>query len=440
MLFAPIGENAPLQQRAWVTYSLLALNVAMFLIIGTGASDRDRMALLHSWRTTIEYVRDRPYLRVPVDAKDLMPRALRDRQPVPDATIPDWKVAIDQKDLDTMTTELRDRYDASRDTQLAFVPAIASVPTIFTSMFLHAGLLHLIGNMLFLIATAPFVEDAFGRVLFTLLYLSGGAVATLAFAARYPDSIIPLVGASGAIAAVMGAFLVRFVTARITFIVLPLPFIRFSIPALVVLPLWFLEQIVSIPMEDGAGVAVTAHVTGFAYGIAFAAVTMVAQTTLRRRERPETKESNTAHSLRTALDVARARHDVSAIDDAAARLLPQLAVTNHASAVALVRELSATPDLLPQFLARGAAFAERCGDRDLAITLYGRLAEMNADSPNAVPSLVKLANAQRSLGDLFNARLTLEQARDHPACSPEWRRRIDNTLALLSAPPAPDVR
>src|SRR5262249_7111123 len=88
---------------------------------------------------------------------------------------------------------------------------------VLTSMFVHGGWGHLLGNLYVFALAAPFLEDVFGRLLFTGLYLAGGAVAVLAGFCLAPDSARPLTGASGAIAALMGAFLVRFGTTRIRF-------------------------------------------------------------------------------------------------------------------------------------------------------------------------------------------------------------------------------
>ncbi len=472
MVVIPIGrEDAVIQRHAWVTYALIALNVAGFLFFCLGSSDAEEAALIRTWRETIVYLRDRPYLRTPWQAVNLMPGDLQQRAPIRDPSVPDWRAAKEQGEVDEMAGELRRRYEATDSIRLAYVPAVNSIPTILTSMFLHAGFLHLLGNMLFLFITAPFIEDAFGRILFSALYLTGGIIATLSFAARYPNSVTPLVGASGAISAVMGAYLVRFVRSRIRLMVIPLIFVplwnfRLSVPAAVVFSLWFLEQLVSIPAEGGSGVAVTAHVAGFAYGLLFAGIVKVGgierrwikpaiekqiasfadprldnalaayragQSDLARQEvgRLLADQPKNLDALRLAVDIELQKDRSTEMDALAARLLDAYAAANEKElALDLIAELRSNRHVR-QFLARAAALEERWGDRGEAIDLLEQLAQAESGTANAVSTLVRLANLRRSAGDRAGARQTLQRALAQPECSPEWRRRIDNTLALL---------
>ena len=138
---------------------------------------------------------------------------------------------------------------------------------VFVSMFLHANLLHLLGNMLFLWIFGNNVEDHLGPFGYLLFYLVAGVVATLAFVAANAGGVSPLIGASGAIAGVMGAYLVWFPRARILSVVLPLVFLPFYVPAALVLAVWFVTQFFTDP---NSGVAWVAHVAGFAFGAAVA--------------------------------------------------------------------------------------------------------------------------------------------------------------------------
>ena len=87
---------------------------------------------------------------------------------------------------------------------------------------------------------------------------------------------------------------------------------------------------------------------------------------------------------------------------------------------------------MPRFLPQAAAYVERSGDRPLAISLYERVCETEAATPEVVPSLVRLASLRQAKGDLHGAQDALSRARMHPGCSAEWQRRIDNTLAIMS--------
>ena len=149
--------------------------------------------------------------------------------------------------------------------------------TIVTAMFMHAGWLHILGNMGFLWAFGPAIEDAMGRFRYLAFYLVGGVVAMLAQVAGSPGSTVPCLGASGAIAAVMGAFIVIYPRDRIRTFVWILIFIRVTyIPAVVLIGVWFLFQLLSVvgsvaTVQTG-GVAYLAHVGGFVFGVATARV------------------------------------------------------------------------------------------------------------------------------------------------------------------------
>jgi membrane associated rhomboid family serine protease len=143
--------------------------------------------------------------------------------------------------------------------------------TLVTGTFLHAGWLHIIGNMVFLWAFGPGIEDAMGRVRYAVFYLIGGVVAMLAQVAGSPGSEVPCLGASGAIAAVMGAFIVMFPRDRIRTFVWILIFIRVTyIPAALLIGVWFLIQLLNVGMVanvQSGGVAYLAHVGGFLFGV-----------------------------------------------------------------------------------------------------------------------------------------------------------------------------
>lgn len=146
--------------------------------------------------------------------------------------------------------------------------------TLLTSMFMHAGWLHILGNMLFFWVFAPAIEDAMGSWRFLAFYLIGGLIAAFAEIAISPTSTIPFLGASGAIAAVMGAFLVTYPQDEIRTIV-PLGFIATITPvrAVILVGLWFVLQAISaIGMKGHAqqgGTAYMAHVGGFLFGALF---------------------------------------------------------------------------------------------------------------------------------------------------------------------------
>ena len=152
-------------------------------------------------------------------------------------------------------------------------PDLYRVPpeiTIVTSMFLHGGILHLGGNMLYLWIFGDNVEDAMGPVKFLLFYLVCGAVAALTQAFVNPQSDIPMVGASGAISGVLGAYLFMYPRAGVqVFVFLGIIIRIFTIPAMIVLTLWFGLQLAAGLMAppDEPGVAFWAHIGGFVAGV-----------------------------------------------------------------------------------------------------------------------------------------------------------------------------
>jgi len=144
--------------------------------------------------------------------------------------------------------------------------------TILTAMFMHAGWMHILGNMVFLWAFGPEIEDAMGRPWYLAFYLLSGLAASLAQTAIMPSSTVPNLGASGAIAGVMGAFLVTYPHDRIRTLLVLGWFTRIAlIPASLLIVLWFLIQLFNqvgavADVDAGGGVAYAAHIGGFIFG------------------------------------------------------------------------------------------------------------------------------------------------------------------------------
>ncbi len=152
------------------------------------------------------------------------------------------------------------------DQPALYVPFVSSI-------FLHAGVMHFLGNMLFLWIFGDNIEDRLGHLRYALFYLAGGVAAGLAHVWSNPDSAIPTIGASGAISAVMGAYLLLYPRARIVSLVIVFFFIRtVTVPAVVYLLVWFGLQILygsaAAASPDQGGVAWWAHAGGFAFGAA----------------------------------------------------------------------------------------------------------------------------------------------------------------------------
>jgi membrane associated rhomboid family serine protease len=144
--------------------------------------------------------------------------------------------------------------------------------TLFTAMFMHGGLFHLAGNMLFLWIFGNNIEDSMGRLKFIAFYLIGGLIAVFGQTIIDTDSTTPTIGASGAVAAVLGGYALLYPRARVVTLVIIIIFITIiELPALLVLGLWFLFQLydASQPIGgEGGGIAYFAHIGGFLFGLA----------------------------------------------------------------------------------------------------------------------------------------------------------------------------
>ena len=154
------------------------------------------------------------------------------------------------------------------------IPAYFSLISVLTSMFVHGGFAHLAGNMLFLWIFGDNVEDRLGHGRFLMFYLVCGVAAAMAQVSLEPNSLVPMVGASGAIAGVMGAYLVLYPHSRVLML-FPFPVFLFELPALVFLVMWFVVQFLNginqLPLFEqnaiSGGVAFWAHVAGFVAGL-----------------------------------------------------------------------------------------------------------------------------------------------------------------------------
>lgn len=193
--------------------------------------------------------------RAPEDAWDAHIRLIQDRDQL-------------QAEMDSLAAQYVDLRNSSISVQYGFVPSEQRPIAYITANFLHAGWLHLIGNMWFLWLAGFVLEDAWGRVIYTLFYFVAGAAALQFYAWTNPSSVMPAIGASGAVAALMGAFLVRFPKLKIEMMWLfRFRSYRFKAAAYWLLPLWLLTEVFyGTLFGAGSGVAHWAHVGGFVCG------------------------------------------------------------------------------------------------------------------------------------------------------------------------------
>lgn len=223
----PISDLNPTRRKPFVTLSLIALNVIVFL---------QEPGLGDNFAATKYFIENAP---IPCQLEDACPAALNFGFGAPSVSIP----------------------------EVGFGEFLASV---LFSTFMHAGILHIAGNMLFLWVFGNNVEDHLGHVKYLLFYLAGGVTASFAHILTHLSDVIPSVGASGAVAAVMGAYILLFPHARVKVLV-PI-FVIFTVvqmSALAVLGLWFVYQFLigAQELSGATEVAWMAHVGGFVFGV-----------------------------------------------------------------------------------------------------------------------------------------------------------------------------
>ncbi|MBN1435171.1 rhomboid family intramembrane serine protease [Candidatus Fermentibacterales bacterium] len=231
----PLRDENPLRSFPLVTRSLVLINALVFLLAAAEGLES----------TAMEY--------------GAVPVLITEPELAGQST-----VEVDRKirSIDTYGMQNTQRVSARVDLPRQSLPPLL---TLLTSMFLHGGLFHLVGNMWFLWIFGDNVEDLLGRGRFLVFYLACGIAAVLAHVLLNPSSVVPVVGASGAISGLMGAYMRKFPLARVTTLIpLFLFFQIVRIPAFFFLGIWLLLQVVSIGSD--AGIAWLAHIGGFLAG------------------------------------------------------------------------------------------------------------------------------------------------------------------------------
>ncbi len=266
----PIGSEKGVRRLPYITIGLIVINVIIWIITGSinsrqiGEMEKVSKEL---WAIQEKYI----YRLVEKDPEAL---AKFDFNRLIEKFKTDSIIPPDHKDYEAWNN-LYEQYHYLKSNhifeKLGFNPATFDFFSIFTAMFVHANFFHLFFNMLFLWMVGCNIEDDWGYKIFPGLYLIGGAVATLIHAVAFPKSTVPLIGASGAIAAIMGAFMVRHFKTKVRFAYFLWFFYRpyigtFSVWAGVALPIWLLEQLLGASWSIETGTAYWAHIGGFVFG------------------------------------------------------------------------------------------------------------------------------------------------------------------------------
>ncbi len=286
-MILPIGhESQEVRRLPWVSFAVIALCVITHLLVSP-AVKVNRSASEEAAIQAVWYWVEHPYLELDPEFKAQISlnesewNDLRQSGKGANPSQDPAQLQAEQEWLDHLTGIFLRTLHKNPYYRWGLIPKRIGFPGLISHMFIHGGWLHLLGNMLFFFLTGPFIEDIWGRWLYGFFYLSMGMLAGLIYCLHYPNQNIILIGASGAIAGVMGAFLVYFWKTRIRFAFF-LTFLfsgTFKAPAWMMLPLWVgVESLnahtmdrISPGLRDG-GVAHWAHVWGFALGFLAAMV------------------------------------------------------------------------------------------------------------------------------------------------------------------------
>ena len=257
----PLKDNIPTERFPFVTVALIAINVFVFLFLQhpTGFSSVDNETVVKYGAIPYELTHPGKHCG---DGDKVAPGG---------KLVTSTKGTVVCEGTVVQTSEGPTRIRSVTGSQPS------TWVTIFTAMFMHGGFLHIIGNMLFLWIFGNNVEDAMGPLKFLVFYLLSGIAALALQVAFNTDSTVPTIGASGAIAGVLGGYILLYPRARVLTLIFLIFFVTFiEVPAVLVLGLWFLQQlyfgVADLSDPTGGGVAYFAHIGGFAFGLIFVRV------------------------------------------------------------------------------------------------------------------------------------------------------------------------
>ena len=439
MFLFPIGrDNAVIQRHAWVTYGILASYFTIFVIAALVHAEQER-GFVEDVRASLVVVAQYPYLRLPTQLEILMGKEkylrLIESQP-PRPVYYNYKEAsAAQRRLNDLVVSAVDHYRNLGQLKYAYVPSESPIFKVLLSMWVQFSFVAVALDCLVLFSTAPYLEDVFGRPAFALLYFAGAFAAAAVYAAQTKDPSIGMYGASGAVSAVLGAFLVRFFKSRLEFMFVPFIWnpqhgYRFFVPTWVVIPLWAALQLWASTKQYGGAAIV--NLGGFAFGASFAAGLRFAK--YEEKHVAPTVEKEITWTLNEHLSRAAEATDPKTVQRELTAFLPIKPSNDEELQIALdlIRQAleSATS---PQFCAQAAAFADRNRAYDVATIAYDRTCQLDPSGANTVRHLVRLGTLKKQSGDVIGARMALMRAKAHNDCPAEVRANIEARLAQLQA-------
>jgi membrane associated rhomboid family serine protease len=478
MLLFPLRvEDAEVDRLPAVSIGIAAVCAAAFLLTWVVPRNPDGMRA-DGFREILRYYEEHPYLTVqPHFLYDyLRPQAratLEGMHEEPPVTVDEPTRASEQAHLDALIDDFAAVAEAAPLRRFGLIPARGLLqPGWLTHMFLHFGWMHILGNLFFFYLVGPLLEDLWGRRFFAAFYLGGGLIAALAHFGIDPRSPVLMAGASGAIAACMGAFSYRCASRKIRMAYM-IGLIRrgtFLIPAWLWGGFWFAGEVFSFAMQQSEGVAVMAHIGGFLFG--FAAATLIEKSGYEARELAPSVQGKTTWTQHPGIELGRAaleRGDNQGAAEAYRSVLAEQPLDREASvalarieqepsaAIPLLKALATRGDLPQAWLVAlelGPAFdPDRVPDK-LAYQLAGatEAAADAGDLPNlldaavgrrqgplAAKALLRAAKRCLASGRDAEAQAHLESARALPDLAPQLLAQIDAAAKPRdsAAPPAP---
>ncbi len=270
-MIIPIGNSGNLKRVPFITIIIILINVIAFVAI-RGRVNEDNNKIMNSYYeytdVLLEYLMDYKGYTFAELCSDQDSFQEQIENPEIDSLSVYYKAIINSKAKyeNAMNNHIFNRVGVSGKNK--------GIINFLTAIFTHADIFHLIGNLWFLMLLGANVEDTYGRMNFLIFYILSGIVSSFIFILSQGDPNVPLIGASGAIAGVMGVFMVRHFKTKIKFFYFFLPFKpffgTFRIIAGIVLPLWFLQQIMDASGQSDFGIAFMAHIGGFIFGVIIA--------------------------------------------------------------------------------------------------------------------------------------------------------------------------
>ena len=501
-MILPISHE-DLRSRRWPVVTLFIIVLcfavhAFFFVTGGVERGLDRAGAVGV--SMVEYFHDHPYLTPPPGVAELLSNRLSPREKAAFDALraagppPGANVSAEQEGLDRRYAAFLQVTGEARLFRYGFVPGRRNWTALLTSMFVHGGWLHLLGNLWMLWLCGCNLEDRWGRAVFGGVYLLAGAGAALLHLAFFPNSTAPLIGASGAIAGAMGGFFVVFLRTKIRFAYFFLLLFRpvfgtFAAPAYVMLPLWLGWEVLSGVWLTGSSVAHWAHVGGFLAGGAAALGLRVTgleskldaavESTVTIHQDPRIltaiehmdsgrprdavpvlqallrEEPGNIDALLSLLRAATELGDDALQADTTARLVERYwALGQTETAIALFEEPRppSVDDLLPRALVLRVARHHAASRAQLAsmgpqaapnpgaprapvkaAALCARLRRHGLADELAVRAAVLEASVRHTTGELDLARSLLTEARESPFCTLEIDRMIEAQSTRLAA-------